>query len=95
MHFKISHTLYIYIYIIFLIYINDLPDTINPHVLISIFADDAKLANSFKLQLTNNIQEAHNSLCTWMFDWELELAPSKCVVMRIGYNDHPPPQFTH
>ena len=26
-----------------------------------------------------------------MFDWELELAPSKCVVKRIGCNDHPPP----
>ena len=25
-----------------------------------------------------------------MFDWELELAPSKCVVMRIGCNDHLP-----
>ena len=39
------------------------------------------------------MQEALNSLCKWMFDWELELAPSKCVVMRIGCNDHP--QFTH
>ena len=25
-----------------------------------------------------------------MFDWELEIVPSKCVVMRIGCNDHPP-----
>ena len=25
-----------------------------------------------------------------MFDWELELAPSKCVVMKIGCNDQPP-----
>ena len=35
------------------------------------------------------MQEALNSLCKWMFDLELELAPSKCVVMRIGCNDHP------
>ena len=56
---------------------------INPHVLTSLFADDANLANSFKLHLTNDMQEALNSLCKWMFDWELELAPSKCVVMRI------------
>ena len=79
--------------LLFLIYINDLPDTINPHVLTSLFADDAKLDNSFKLHVTNDMQEALNSLCKWMFDWELELAPSKCVVMRIGCNDHP--QFTH
>ena len=25
-----------------------------------------------------------------MFDWELELAPSKCVIMIIGFNDQPP-----
>ena len=25
-----------------------------------------------------------------MFDWELELSPSKCVIMRIGCNVHPP-----
>ena len=30
--------------LLFLIYINDLPDTINPHVLTSLFADDARLA---------------------------------------------------
>ena len=77
--------------LLFLIYINDLPDTINPHVLTSLFADDARLSNSFKLHVTNNMQEALNSLCKWMFDWELERAPSKCVVMIIGYNDHPPP----
>ena len=59
----------------------------------TLFADDAKLANSFKLHVINNIQEALNILCKWMFDWELELAPSKCVVTRIGCNDHP--QFTH
>ena len=76
--------------LLFLIYINALPDTVNPHVLTSLFADDAKLANFFKLHETNNMQEALNSLCKWMFDWELELAPSKCVVMRIGCNDQPP-----
>ena len=69
--------------LLFLIYINNLPDTITPHVLTSLFADDAKLANSFKLHETHDMQEALHSLCKWMFDWELELAPSKCVVMRI------------
>ena len=33
--------------LLFLIYIHDLPDTIHPHVLTSVFADDAKLANWF------------------------------------------------
>ena len=75
--------------LLFLIYIHDLPDTINPHVLTSLFAYDTKLANSFKLHVTNDMQEALNSLCKWMFDWELELAPSKCVVIIIGCNDHP------
>ena len=77
--------------LLFVIYINDLPDTINLHVLTSLFAEDAKLANNFKVHVTNDMQEALNNLCKWKFDWELELAPSKCVVMRIGCNDHPPP----
>ena len=77
-------------YLLFIIYIHDLPDTINQHVLTELFADDVKLANSYKLHVTNDMQEALNSLCEWMFDWELELTPSKCVVMRIGCNDHPP-----
>ena len=76
-------------HLLFLIYINDLTDTINPHVLTSLFSDDAKLANSFKLHETTNIQEDINSLCKWMIDWELELALSKCVIMRIGCNEHP------
>ena len=69
--------------LLFLIYINDLPDTINPHVLTSLFADDARLANSFKLHVINDMQEVLNSLYKWMFYWELELASSKYVVMRI------------
>ena len=54
--------------LLFLIYINDSPDTINPHVLTSLFADDAKLANSFKLHETHDMQDALNSLCKCMFD---------------------------
>ena len=56
-----------------------------------LFADDTKLANFFKLHETNHMQEALNSVCKWMFDWELKLSPSKCVVMRIGCNDHGAP----
>ena len=46
--------------LLFIIYINDIPDTINTHA--SLFADDAKLANSFKLHVTNDMQEAQNCL---------------------------------
>ena len=55
--------------LLFLIYINYLPDTINTHVLTSLFADMAKLANCFKLHETTNIQEALNRLFKGMFYW--------------------------
>ena len=70
---------------LFLIYINDLPDIINNSTINSLFADDTKLSFSFKyndssLLLQNTLDDISN----WMNIWELELAPKKCVVMRVG-----------
>ena len=71
--------------LLFLIYINNLPDIINNSINNSLFADDTKLSFTFKsndssLVLQNTLDDISN----WMKIWELELAPKKCVVMRVG-----------
>ena len=71
--------------LLFLIYINDLPNIIKPPIYASLFADDAKLLYSFKpTESCLPLQCALDELSDWMKIWELEIAPTKCVVMRIG-----------
>ena len=71
--------------LLFLIYINDLPNIIKPPIYASLFADDAKILYSFKpTESCLPLQCALDELSDWMKRWELEIAPTKCVVMRIG-----------
>ena len=58
---------------------------IKPPIYASLFADDAKLLYSFKpTESCLPLQCALDELSDWMKRWELEIAPTKCVVMRIG-----------
>ena len=71
--------------LLFIIYINDLPDNSDSNLLM--FADDTKLfrplsTTSSYLELQNDI----NSLVDWSNKWELKFNSSKCYAMHIGTN---------
>ena len=72
--------------ILFLIFINDLPNAI--HSFIKIFADDTKIYN------TPDMDNAHYELQTdidksfeWSQIWQLPFNSEKCKVMHIGYKN--------
>ena len=69
--------------LLFVIYINDLPDTVNSHVYL--FADDTKLMR----KITSNddadaLQRDLDELEAWSNKWLLRFNPEKCHVLTIG-----------
>ncbi len=77
--------------VMFLIYINDLPDCVNSAV--RIFADDTKLFRQVdSTQDCKLLQEDLTKLEGWAKEWQMEFHPQKCEVLRIGKN-HPPFQY--
>lgn len=70
----------------FVIYINDLPETIATNCLIS--ADDTKLFSKIKSTQDHvNLQNDLNQLSAWCKKWHMELNSDKCKVMHIGKNN--------
>jgi len=71
--------------ILFLIYINDLPDICED---IYLYADDAK---SYKLIRNDSdyqtLQENFNELQKWSNKWQLQLNAAKCKVISFGRGD--------
>ena len=73
--------------ILFIIYINDLPDVIQS--MCKIFADDTKIyrpINSPDDQQT--LQEDLFRLCDWSDDWLLKFSIPKCKCVQFGYVRH-------
>jgi hypothetical protein len=78
--------------VLFIIYINDLPEEINSGMFL--FADDAKIFRS----VTNEddmklLQQDIKSLQEWTEKWHLKLHPDKCKIMhlsgtRIDHEEH-------
>ncbi len=70
--------------ILFVIFINDLPDVVNGEV--KIFADDTK---AFKAVNTDEdgklLQDDLNNLCEWSNKWLLRFNVGKCGVMHYGH----------
>ena len=65
-------------------YINNLPNIIKPPIYASLSVDDTKLLYYFKpTESCLPLQCALDELSDWMKRWELEIAPTKCVVIRI------------
>ena len=68
--------------VLFLIFINDLPDNIRSSV--RLFADDCVLYRNIKSPLDCHIlQDDLNSLAKWETDWQMEFNVSKCHSMRV------------
>jgi len=71
--------------LLFVNYINDLPDEIEKLAKISLFADDAKISKHI---ITENdskaLQQALNTLTGWTEKWLLKLNVNKCQILSIS-----------
>ena len=68
--------------VLFLIFINDLPDNIRSSV--RLFADDCVLYRNVQSPLDCQIlQDDLNSLAKWEIDWQMKFNVSKCHSMRV------------
>lgn len=69
--------------ILFVIYINDLPDVVNSNTFL--FADDTKLFSCIKsYEDSINLQQDITALENWSKKWLLTFHPSKCHVLTLG-----------
>ena len=68
--------------LLFLIYINDLPNNI--HSTVRLFADDCVLYREINNQLdSQELQKDLDELTKWEHDWQMHFNPDKCFVMRL------------
>ena len=69
--------------LMFLIYINDLPEYIESST-VRLFADDCVVYRKIKNQADGNIlQEDLNRLQQWERDWLMDFHPQKCQLLRV------------
>ena len=75
--------------LLFLIYINDLPDSIN-HSTSRLYADDCLLYKPIRShQDCLKLQEDLDRLQDWERKWKMEFHPSKCQVLRVTNKRNP------
>ena len=73
--------------LLFLIYINDLPDNI--HSAVRLFADDCVLYREIKNEFdSHELQKDLNRLAQWEHDWQMHFNTQKCFDMRITHARH-------
>ena len=71
--------------LLFVIYINDLPDVVDKDTFIFLFADDTKAFRNIKSQSDQVIlQNDIKNLTEWSDIWLLKFHPDKCVAMQLG-----------
>ena len=72
--------------ILFLLYINDLPDKMNCHV--RMYADDVVLYTDVTSNSESNLtlQDNLNELSRWCKDWKMLVNVNKCAIMRMTRN---------
>ena len=69
--------------ILFLLYINCLPDSIKTKI--RLFADDSKIWNAIRTTADcEQLQSDLTSLENWSSTWQLKFNQSKCKVLHIG-----------
>ena len=76
--------------ILFLIYINELPDRTRSKV--RLFADDTAIYLAVSnLQDAQILQQDRDQLHKWELQWDMEFNPSKCVVIHVTLAKTPVP----
>ena len=80
--------------ILFLVYINDLPEKVKSKV--KLFADDTAAYLAIKKPAeSKQLQDDLNTLQEWELDWNMEFNPGKCQVIRATRARTPiPTQYT-
>jgi hypothetical protein len=76
--------------LLFILYINDLPDCLSEQTLCAIFADDTKIYR----QITSHqdldiLQKDINKIDTWSKDWGLTFNKKKCTILSLKRNNKP------
>jgi hypothetical protein len=72
--------------ILFIIFINDLPDVLNSYV--KIFADDTKIFNVIQsVESYNILQEDIRKIIDWTDKWQLYFNRDKCKIIHYGRNN--------
>ena len=75
--------------LLFVIYINDLPDVVDPLTLVFLFADDTKLFREIKSSADVLILQSDiRKLGEWSKKWLLRFHPDKCVAMHLGNREY-------
>ena len=72
--------------LLFLLYINDLPDNVK-YCQVKIFADDTKIYSPSNRQ-AQQIQNDIESLKNWSKTWQLPFNSDKCSVLHLGSSNH-------
>ena len=76
--------------LLFLLYINDLPDYIHNNSTVRLFADDCVLYRPINTsEDTTKLQEDLEALQLWEKDWLMEFHPQKCQVLHITNKKNP------
>ena len=87
--------------LLFLIFINDLVDDLDPSANPTLFADDLKLFSDANVIPTSSdshsvfcplLQNSLNKLHLWCLKWQLQISISKCAVLSISNSRSPKPR---
>ena len=70
--------------LLFLIYINDLPDCLSSPVKAKIFADDTKIYFHHSTGDRSPFVSSLSAFCDWASNWQLSIAFQKCNVISFG-----------
>ena len=72
--------------LLFLIYINDLPECLEPPFQAKIFADDTKLYATHSSNSSSPLTLSLLNFSVWSQTWQLNIAFQKCSVISFGHN---------
>ena len=70
--------------LLFLVYINDMPEYVGQGSSIALFADDSKLYRPINSASHHLLQSDLSGLHNWSNDWGMTFNPSKCKVMHMS-----------
>lgn len=79
--------------LLFLIYINDLPDVVTSSI--HLFADDCVVYREISSNFdTSSLQTDITNIASWCTTWRMDLNTNKCKVLRISRTTQPPANYT-